>query len=111
MFKNHIKTAWRHIRRNKIFPFINVVGLSVGLTSFLLIALYIFDEVTFDRFHKNADNIYRLVEHRITLEGKETKLAGAGYQVSAGAHASLPEVKNSVRLVALGRVNVSPPAS
>ena len=111
MLKNHLKTAWRHIRRNKIFSFINVVGLTIGLTSFLLIALYIFDEVTFDRFHQQADNIYRLVEHRTTPEGKETKLGGAGYQVSAGAQASLPEVKNTVRLVALGRVNVSPPAS
>jgi putative ABC transport system permease protein len=107
MFKTHLKTAWRHIRRNKIFSFINVVGLTIGLTSFLLIALYIFDEVTFDRFHKNANNIYRLVEHRITPEGKETKLAGAGYQVSAGSQANLPEVKNAVRLVALGRVNIS----
>lgn len=111
MFKNHIKTAWRHIRRNKIFSFINVVGLSVGLTSFLLIALYIFDEVTFDRFHQNANNIYRLVEHRTTPEGKETKIAGAGYQVSAGAQANLPEVKNAVRLVALGRANISSPHS
>lgn len=111
MLKNHIKTAWRHIRRNKIFSFINVVGLTIGLTSFLLIALYIFDEVTFDRFHQQAGNIYRLVEHRTTPEGKETKLAGAGYQVSAGAQASLPEVKNAVRLVALGRVNISPPNS
>jgi len=111
MLKNHIKTAWRHIRRNKIFSFINVVGLTIGLTSFLLIGLYIFDEVTFDRFHQNADKIYRLVEHRITPEGKETKLAGAGYQVSAAAQASLPEVENTVRLVALGRINVSPPTS
>jgi len=109
MLKNHIKTAWRHIRRNKVFSFINVVGLTIGLTSFLLIALYIFDEVTFDRFHQHADNIYRLVEHRVTPAGQKTQIAGAGYQVSAAAQANLPEVKNVVRLVDLGRANISTP--
>lgn len=105
----HLQTAWRHLRRNKVFSFINVAGLTIGLTSFLLIALYIFDELTFDRFHKNATTIYRLVEHRITPEGKETKIGGAGYQVSERAKTEFPEIENVVRLTALGRTNVATP--
>jgi len=93
--------------KNKIFSFINIVGLTVGLTSFLLIALYIFDELTFDSFHKNANNIYRVVDDRISGEGKETKLAGAGYQVSARAKTDIPGVKDVVRFAAFGRANVS----
>ncbi len=105
----HIKTAWRHLKRNKVFSFINVAGLTIGLTSFLLISFYIFDELTFDRFHKNTENIYRLVEHRTTPAGKETRIGGAGYQISARAQVDFPEIKNAVRLVDLGRANVSNP--
>ncbi|QMU26731.1 ABC transporter permease [Adhaeribacter radiodurans] len=109
MLQTHLKTAWRHIRRNKVFSFINVVGLALGLTSLLLIALYVFDELTFDRFHKNTADIYRLVEHRVTPEGKETNIGGAGYQISERAKVEFPEIKNAVRLVALSRTNVSTP--
>ena len=80
MIKNYFKIAWRNLMKNKVFSFINIFGLTIGLTSFLLIALYIFDELTSDAFHKNADNIYRVVEYKITPEGKEIKTAGAGYQ-------------------------------
>ncbi|MEO7393535.1 MAG: ABC transporter permease, partial [Chitinophagaceae bacterium] len=93
--------------KNKVFSFINIFGLTIGLTSFLLIALYIFDELTFDAFHKNADNIYRVVEHKITPEGKEIKSGGAGYQVSEKGKADLAEIKDAARMVAFGRVNVA----
>jgi len=94
-----------------VFSFINVVGLTIGLTSFLLIALYIFDEITFDRFHQNAAHIYRVVEHRTTPDGKASKLGTTNYQVSASAKADFPEVKKAVRLVDLGRANISTPAN
>lgn len=107
MFRNYFKTAWRNMMKNKIFSFINIVGLTIGLTSFLLIALYIFDELTFDSFHKNANNIYRIVDDKVSAEGKETKLAGAGYQVSARAKTDIPGIKDVVRFAAFGRANVS----
>jgi putative ABC transport system permease protein len=107
MIKNYFKIAWRNLMKNKVFSFINIFGLTVGLTSFLLIALYIFDELTYDAFHKNADNIYRVVENKITSEGKETKTAGAGYQLSAKAKTDFAEIKDAVCLLPLGRANVS----
>ena len=107
MFKNYFKIAWRNLMKNKVFSFINIFGLTIGLTSFLLIALYIFDELTFDAFHKNSNNIYRVVEHKITPEGKEIKSAGAGYQLSEKGKIALPEIKDAARLVAFGRTNIS----
>lgn len=62
MFKNYFKTAWRNLTRNKIYSFINIAGLSMGLACAMLILLYVKDEVSFDRFHKNVNNIYRIVD-------------------------------------------------
>ncbi len=107
MFKNYFKIAWRNLMKNKIFSFINIFGLTIGLASFLLIALYIFDEFTFDGFHKNANNIYRVVEDKTTPEGKETKVAGAGYQVSQRAVTDFPEIKTASRFTTFGRLNVA----
>ncbi|MEJ7586273.1 MAG: ABC transporter permease [Ferruginibacter sp.] len=107
MLNNYIRIGWRNIMKNKIFSFINIMGLTIGLTSFLLIALYIFDELTFDRFHKNEANIYRLINEKTTAEGKQTKNAGAGYQVCERSAKDLPEIKNTVRFITLSRTNVA----
>jgi putative ABC transport system permease protein len=107
MFKNYFKTAWRNLWKNKTFSFINIIGLTIGLTSFLLIALYIFDELTFDRFHTNANNIYRIVENKTYAGGKTTKTTGAGFLVSERAKTQLPEIKDAVRFAAFGRTNVA----
>ena len=107
MIKNYFKIACRNLLKNKVFSFINILGITIGLTSFLLITLYIFDELTFDHFHKNADTIFRVIEKKTTPDGKETKLSGAGYQVSERAKTDIPGIEDAVRLIALGRANVS----
>ncbi|MBX3238588.1 MAG: ABC transporter permease [Chitinophagaceae bacterium] len=106
MIKNYFKAAWRNIIKNKAFSFINITGLTIGLTSFLLIVLYVFDELTFDGFHKNSDNIYRIVEQRTFADGKTTKTTGAGFQVSERAKTDIPEIENAARLSVFGRANV-----
>lgn len=62
MFKNYLKTALRNMARNKLYSILNVSGLSIGLACFILIGLYIIHEQSYDRFHKNARNIYRVVK-------------------------------------------------
>jgi len=62
MLRNYFLTAFRGIKRNKIFSLINISGLALGLTAFILIANWMLDEFSFDRFHKNASSIYRVVE-------------------------------------------------
>jgi putative ABC transport system permease protein len=59
MLKNYIKVAFRNLKKHKAFSIINILGLSVGLTCCILIGLYINEEMGYDKFHKDADNIYR----------------------------------------------------
>ena len=103
MFKNYFKTAFRNLWKHKTFSFINITGLTIGLTSFILIALFIFDELTFDRFHKHADHIYRVVESKASADGKTEKRTGTGFQVSARAKTDLPEIKDAARISVYSR--------
>jgi putative ABC transport system permease protein len=60
MFRNYLKIALRHISRYKGYSFINVFGLAIGMACCILILLWVQDELSFDKFHENADDIYRL---------------------------------------------------
>jgi len=60
MLKNYLMIALRNIRKNKGYTFINIFGLSVGLACFILIALWIQDELSYDKFHKEKENLYLL---------------------------------------------------
>lgn len=62
MFKNFIKTAYRSLLRNKGFTILNILGLALGLAACLLIVLYVFDELSYDRYNAKADRIYRVNE-------------------------------------------------
>jgi len=61
MFKNYLKTGWRNIKRQKGYSFINIAGLALGMACAILIVFFIHHELGFDRFHKNADRIHRVV--------------------------------------------------
>ena len=60
MLRNYLKIAIRNLWKNKTFSFINIAGLAIGLSCFLLIALYVLDELSFDKFNANADRTYRI---------------------------------------------------
>ena len=60
MIKNFVKTAIRNLRKNKAFSFINIFGLAIGLTSFMLIAAFVYNELNYDSYPVDAKNIYRV---------------------------------------------------
>jgi putative ABC transport system permease protein len=60
MFKNYFKTAWRSLRNNTMYSFINITGLAAGLAVSILLLLWISDELSYDRFNVNAESIYKL---------------------------------------------------
>ena len=99
MFKNYLKTGWRNLKKHKAFSIINITGLAVGLSCCLLILLYIKNELSYDRFHKNADNIYRVLmnQHWNPWQGKTI------WNVTPGAFApacqnDFPEVVYATRV-------------
>ncbi len=61
MFKNYLKLSFRNLRRNKTYSIINILGLSIGIACSILIFLWLQDELSYDRFNKNANEIYRVV--------------------------------------------------
>lgn len=68
MLRNYLLIAIRNIQKNKLYSFLNIFGLTVGLTTFILIALYVQFELSFDRYHEGADRIYRVVRNKPTNE-------------------------------------------
>lgn len=60
MIKTYLKVAWRNLLRNKTYSLINIIGLASGIACFILIALFVTDELSYDRFYKKADRIYRV---------------------------------------------------
>src|SRR5438067_11121251 len=69
MFKNYIKIAWRNLIKNKAHTFINVTGLSVGMAVAVLIGLWIWNELSYDKYHDSYDRIVRVMQHQ-TFNGE-----------------------------------------
>lgn len=60
MFKNYLKIAFRNFKKHRSYSFINIFGFAVGLSCSILIVLFILNELSYDRYHENADRIYRV---------------------------------------------------
>ncbi len=97
MFKNYFKSAWRNLARNKVYSFINVAGLSLGLACAMLIMLYVKDEVSFDRFHKNVNNIYRVVL-KSNQQGQEKEISNTGFLPGPRFTQNIPGIESFVRV-------------
>ena len=108
MFKNYFKTALRALSRNKLYTALNVAGLTFGLSCFILIGLYLFDELTFDQQHSKADRIYRVIEHK-NVNGESSTIAAAGFRLAEESKNTIPGVENTTRVQRIGRANIVNP--
>ena len=97
MFRNYLKTAIRNLSRNRIYSLINIAGLSIGLACAMLILLYVKDEASFDRFHKNAKNIYRVVQ-KSKYKGHEYKNAVTGILQGPRFSQHIPGIRSFLRI-------------
>ncbi|MFN3381282.1 MAG: ABC transporter permease [Runella zeae] len=108
MLRNYFKIAFRTLTRHKLYTALNVAGLTFGITCFLIIGLYLFDELTFDQQHSKASRIYRVIEHKKTKTDDLT-IAAVSYKLAEESKKSIPEIETTARMTSFGRDNLSNP--
>lgn len=98
MFRNYVKTTFRNLIKHKTYSLINILGLATGIASFLIIYLYISDELSYDRYHTRANNIYRLV-NVYDFEGVGENSASSPFPVAFTLKNEFPDmISNVVRV-------------
>lgn len=102
MLKNLVKIAFRNIVKDKSYSAINIFGLTIGITCSLFLLMYILDELSFDRYHTNAENIYRVVSN-IKEPDNAFTWAVAQSPLAEELRDNYPEVLNAVRFFGTGR--------
>ena len=97
MLQNYIKIAFRQLWRNRLYSLLNIGGLALGMACCLLIALYVYDEYSYDRFHANYDHIYRITEKQKQADGIYDVAVTPGPLAPALAR-DFPEVQQATRV-------------
>jgi len=100
MIKNYLKIAWRNLQKNKVFSFINIFGLTVGLTCCMLLTLYIWHESSYDNYHPNIDRLYQIGDIEME-QGKETRYPSTSHPVAALFKSEFPDVEATARICPL----------
>src|SRR6478736_3644296 len=99
MLTSYFKIALRYLAKSKVYSFINIAGLSLGLACAMLILLYTKDELSFDAFHKNANSIYQVtVDVRFPDGSSMEKMGVSSLLLGSYLKSNLPEVQSYLRL-------------
>src|SRR5215216_979203 len=98
MLKTYIKLAFRSLIKNKVFSFINVFGLAIGLTCCLLISMYIYTELSYDTQHKVGNRLYQLGTISVQ-DGKEARYATTPAPIGPTMKQVFPEIESTTRLM------------
>ena len=98
MLRNYLKIAFRNMKRHKGYSFINIAGLAIGMACCILILLYVADELSYDRFHKNKDRIYR-VNAISSIGTTSRRYATVPPALAPGLADSIPEIEAFTRLM------------
>lgn len=97
MLKNYLKIGLRNLVKHKALTILNIIGLAIGMSCFMLISLFVYNESGFDRFHQDYENIYRLTEINYA-EGGETRLANAYSAIGPALQSDFPEFSSFTRI-------------
>lgn len=98
MIRNYIIIAWRNLKKNRLTSFINIFGLTLSIAVCLLISLYIYDEVNYDTFEKDHEEIYRL-ENNFIADGKSRSWAASPAPLKEFIDSKFPEITSCARLM------------
>src|SRR5258705_6847700 len=97
MLRNFFITGIRNLLKNKRYTLLNVLGLSAGLTCFAFIAIWVKDELSYDKFNANADKIVRVVG-KVTTEAETFDHTVTSVPMAKALQEDFPEIKNTVRI-------------
>ena len=97
MFKNYLKITWRNIARQKANSFINITGLAIGMTCSMLILMWIQHELSYDAFHVNANDIYRVVENQYYAGGQVFPVAVTPSPLAPALKENFSEIAKATR--------------
>lgn len=106
MFFNNLKISFRHLVKDSGLSFINVFGLTLGFLCFILIALYIHDELNFDRMHVDADRIYRVIQDEQTENGASRRVASVAARIGPESAKQLTGIEEVCRIAGFGRLTM-----
>ncbi len=106
MLRFNLKIVFRNLLKNKVFSFINIFGFSIGLACSLFILIYVYFELSFDRFHKNFKDIYQ-VQQRIEFTGGEYTSDRVGGAFAQALKDGFPEIKEATRIGQVPEVLIS----
>jgi len=95
MIRNYLKIAWRNLFRNKAFSITNLLGLIIGISCTMLILLWVQDELTYDKFHKNYDNIYQVIANR-DFKNEIFTDRNMMFPLSKSLETGYPQIRNAV---------------
>ncbi|WP_426668903.1 ABC transporter permease [Mucilaginibacter sp. McL0603] len=97
MIQNYFKIAWRNLNKHRFFSLVNICGLAVGVAAFWIIALYVTDELSYDRYNEKADRIFRVVQHgKWNTGGFDLPITAVPY--APALKADYPEVEDAIRI-------------
>ncbi len=98
MFRNYLNSIWRYILRNRSFTSINILGLVIGISAFMLITQYVMHELSYDSFWKTSDRIYRIQQDRYDKGELSTRWAAGAQGIGPDLKTNFPEVISYVRM-------------
>jgi putative ABC transport system permease protein len=98
MIKNYIKIAFRNLFKDRFYSLLNILGLSIGITTSMLIMLFISDEMSYDKFHDHANDIYRIITRGKLGDQQVMNVAVTGAPVAETIKSYIPEIQSVTRL-------------
>ena len=98
MLKNYFKIAWRNLARGKSFSVINISGLAIGMAGAVLILLWLQNEISFDKFHKNKDSLYEIYSLAASVDGKASAFNFTSQPLGPELKQNFPEVEAIARV-------------
>ncbi|OGU55385.1 MAG: hypothetical protein A2V66_04185 [Ignavibacteria bacterium RBG_13_36_8] len=101
MLRSYFKIAIRNIRKHAFYSLINIIGLAVGIACVLFITLFVYDELSYDKFNEKANRTYRLISD-FTIRGNDFQSAASGGPVGQGMMREFPEIEQQTRVFSSG---------